>query len=164
MQFGTLGSKSERGLRGPLIAVDLDGTLDSSSMLLRVMRCLKSDGDMEVIVLTCCQGGKPTFGDKIRKLKDLLFFGLYFPEEGHAFGDNWPEVLPSEPVFVLEGKDQEERANLKAKFCAKYGVKLLIDDDPVYCQRVRELSPGTTVLQFLAPLDPSAKPSYRADD
>jgi phosphoserine phosphatase len=106
-----------------LVAFDLDGTLDTSEAVRDLMRSLHQRGD-KIAVLTGCPSASVTPEDVARKEADLANLGL-------AGCYDKLKVYPNPP------------GQKKARWCAKHGVALLIDNSLMNAQ----LAPtGTTVL------------------
>lgn len=117
------------------LALDLDGTISAAPELFAAMGAAMVKDGHTVTVLT---GALLDFPDSARttegRLAQLKALGL---ERGIHFSD----------VFVCVAASGGEVARAKRAWCLTYGVDLLIDDEPLYCQAVNELS-STRVAQF----------------
>jgi hypothetical protein len=106
------------------VAFDLDGTLDASPELCKLLRALKKRGD-KIVVLTGCHEEPITDADIDEKRAKLDSLGV---------GDS---------VDKLKVYPQSRVAQCKAEYCRRKDVALFIDNS----LRNASLAPdGTTVL------------------
>lgn len=108
------------------IAFDLDETLDYGTALARLCNMLVEPA--YVIVLSARTQTDPTVAAKFEKVKRL---GIR-AEELH--------------LHVVQGETNEARAYAKAVYCRDHQIDLFIDNNRVYCDHVKTMSPHTTVL------------------
>jgi hypothetical protein len=108
------------------IAFDLDETLDHGTAVARLFNTLNPM--VECIVLSARTRTDPTVADKLAKVEGL---GI--------------RINPVQ-LHVVQGETNEARAYAKAVFCRDNQIDLFIDNNRVYCDHVRALSPNTTVL------------------
>jgi hypothetical protein len=111
------------------IAFDLDETLDHGTAVARLCNAInRACGEIEVIVLSARTQTDPTVKEKFSKVQAL----------GIA-------IHPAQ-LHVVQGETNEARAYAKAVFCRDNQIDLFIDNNRVYCDHVKALSPNTTVL------------------
>lgn len=108
------------------IAFDLDETLDYGTALVRLCNMLVIGA--EVIVLSARTQTDPSVADKLMKVMRL---GVK------------AECIH---LHVVQGETNEARAYAKAVYCRDHQIDLFIDNNRVYCDHVKALSPHTTVL------------------
>jgi hypothetical protein len=108
------------------IAFDLDETLDFGTAVARL--CNMVSPLAQVTVLSARTSTDPTVADKLEKLKRL---GI---------------ATESIHLHVVHGETNEARAYRKAEYCRDNEIDLFIDNNRVYCDHVKAMSPHTTVL------------------
>jgi hypothetical protein len=111
------------------VAFDLDETLDFGTSLARLCNALhRSCMEIEVIILSARTATDPTVKEKWNKVERL---GI---------------VIDPKNLHVVQGETNEARAYAKAVFCRDQKIDLFIDNNRVYCDHVKTMSPHTTVL------------------
>jgi hypothetical protein len=111
------------------IAFDLDETLDHGTALARLCNAVnRSCSEVEVIVLSARMMNEATVREKFSKVERL---GI---------------AIHPKQLHVVHGETNEARAYAKAIFCRDNQIDLFIDNNRVYCDHVRTMSPNTTVL------------------
>lgn len=108
------------------IAFDLDETLDYGTALARLFNTLNDR--VELYVLSARTRTDPTIEDKLKKVERL---GI---------------TIKPVQLHVVAGETNEARAYGKAVFCREFQIDVLIDNNRVYCDHVKLMSPNTTVL------------------